>query len=38
MERIELAIQLLKLVMMGTFLILTAWVISTGGLPCRIVG
>ena len=38
MERTELAIQLLKLAMMGAFLTLTVWVISSGGLPCRIVG
>jgi hypothetical protein len=38
MSRLELIIQLAKLAMMGIFLVITVWVISSGGLPCRIVG
>jgi hypothetical protein len=38
MSRLELTIQMAKLVMMGIFLAITLWVILSGGLPCRIVG
>jgi hypothetical protein len=38
MEKLETAIQLLKIAMMMGFLVMMGWLLATGGIPCRIVG
>lgn len=38
MTREEKIIQWLKILMMAGFLIVLFWFLSTGGIPCRIVG
>lgn len=38
MERLETAIQFMKIAMMAGFLVMMGYFIATGGIPCRIVG
>ncbi len=38
MERLETVIQLLKIAMMGIFLLFLGWLMLTGGVPVKIVG
>lgn len=38
MERLETTIQLLKIAMMGLFLLFLGWLMATGGVPVRVVG
>ena len=38
MTKLETIIQLAKLAMMGIFLVALAWMVASGGIPCRIVG